>query len=159
MSWNPDVAGEYTFRKRNRRRLEARRRALGHRFGTDLHRKVFPWAVVEQLEDRTLLSALVTTDKQDYSPGSTALITATSDGGPAPAFLPGETVQFHVSRADGVQDLPPANQPWNVTDGVGGFTPYQDASGMWWYPDTDGMKNGSIGTSWYVDQQYAGASL
>lgn len=30
---------------------------------------------------------------------------------------------------------------------------------MWWYPDTDGAVDGSFGTTWYVDAQYAGASL
>jgi len=61
-------------------------------------------ALVEQLETRQLLSAIVLTDHQDYAPGSTALITATTDGGPTHNFLPGETVQFQVTRTDGVPD-------------------------------------------------------
>src|SRR5579864_9174746 len=116
-------------------------------------------SLVEMLEARQMLSALVTTDPQDYAPGSTAYITAASDANPGTNFQVGETVQFRVTRTDGVPDFPPANQPWDVTDGVGGFTPYQDSTGMWWYPDTDGKVDGNIGTSCYVDSQYAGASL
>src|SRR5205814_7056768 len=117
-----------------------------------------PWALT-RLEDRTVPSAVVFTDKPDYPPGSTALITATSDGGVKHNFHVGETVQFRVTRTDGVPDFAPGNEPWQVTDGVGDFTPYRDASGMWHYPDLDGRDDGTIKTSWYVDAQYAGASL
>src|SRR5262245_28474033 len=53
---------------------------------------------LERLETRELLSAIVTTDQPDYVPGSTALITATSDGGGDHNFQVGETVQFQVTR-------------------------------------------------------------
>ena len=36
-------------------------------------------AFVERLEDRFLLSAVVTTDQPDYAPGDTALMTASND--------------------------------------------------------------------------------
>ncbi|MDB5911145.1 MAG: hypothetical protein JWP34_5262 [Massilia sp.] len=115
---------------------------------------------VETLEGRTLLSAVVTTDQADYAPGSTAIFTATTDGGPTSNFLPGETIQFHVDRTDGVSvSSPPAVTDWQVTDGVGGFAPYQDPSGMWVYPDNDGLVDGSAQTTWSVDPQFAGASL
>src|SRR5262245_8805015 len=93
---------------------------------------------VERLEDRLAPAAVVHTDQDDYAPGSTAIITATSDGGADHNFQMGETVQFHVTRTDGVEDFPPGNEPWRVTDGVGDFTPYRDSDGMWWYPDADG---------------------
>lgn len=63
------------------------------------------------------------TDQDDYAPGSTAIITAGSDGGAEDNFQVGETVRFQVTRTDGEEDFPPGNEPWSVTDGVGGFTP------------------------------------
>ena len=98
------------------------------------------------------VQATVATDQPDYAPGSTALITASN-------FAVGETVEFQVVRTDGVQAYPPGNQPWEVVHGVGSFTPYQNSSGIWVYPDLDGKVDGNISTTWYVDQQYAGASL
>src|SRR5262249_18003962 len=74
-------------------------------------------------------------------------------------FQVGETVQFQVVRTDGVPDHPPGNLPWRVTDGLGGFTPYQDQGGMWWDPDPDGLANGTFRTTGYVSSQYAGAAL
>jgi hypothetical protein len=112
------------------------------------------------LETRQLLSAIVQTDHLDYAPGSTALITATNDNHTGKTFQPGETVQFQIDRTDGISiQSPPAIRTWEVTDGVGGFTPYQDSNGTWWFPDSDGSPDGNIGTSWYVDSQFAGASL
>jgi hypothetical protein len=152
------LRGGYISQNRNQSRKS--RRGLGHSWSSQAcAARTRVSALVELLEARTLLSAIVTTDQQDYAPGSTANITATSDGGPTNNFLPGETVQFHVTRTDGVQDFPPGNEPWSVTDGVGSFTPYQDANGMWWYPDLDGQADGKIHTTWNVDSQYAGASL
>src|SRR4051812_20910973 len=95
-----------------------------------------PW--VETLEARTLLSALVTTDKGDYAPGMTAVITG---GG----FTRGETVELHVARTDGIPDAPPGNVPWLVTDGGAG--------------DLDGIADGEIRTTWHVGPDYAGAKL
>lgn len=106
-----------------------------------------------------LLSAMVTTDQTDYAPGSTAVFTATSDGGLENNFQMGEAVQFQVVRTDGFPDYAPGNAPWIVTDGQGGFTPYENADGSWTYPDTDNLVDGNIGTTWYVDAQYAGAWL
>jgi hypothetical protein len=115
---------------------------------------------VEHLETRLVPSAIVTTDRQDYAPGTTAIFTAGNDANPGLNFQPGETIHFHIDRTDGVPvSSPPAIQDWNVTDGVGGFSPYQDAGGQWWYPDTDAAANGQVGTTWYVDPQFAGASL
>jgi hypothetical protein len=114
----------------------------------------------ERLEAREVLSALVSVDQPDYPPGSTAYIVASNDGGPLTNFSAGETVHFHIDRTDGIAvQAPPAIQDWFVTDGVGDFAPYQDANDDWLYPDTDGAADGSINTSWYVDQQFAGASL
>src|SRR5262249_35248404 len=112
---------------------------------------------VELLETRQLLSATVTTDQQDYAPGSTAVITASNDGGPDNNFLLGpngeigETVHFHIDRTDGgTVQAPPAVQDWYVTDGVSGFDAHQDPiTDQWIFPDTDGVADGSIGTSWY----------
>ncbi len=114
---------------------------------------------IQELESRLLLSAIVTTDLPDYSPGSIAHFTATSDGNPVDDFSPGESVQFQVERTDGVSSSPPGNLPWVVTDGVGGFEPYLGDNQIWNYPDTDGTVNGVIGTTWFVDPQYGGASL
>jgi hypothetical protein len=51
-----------------------------------------------------------------------------------------------------------ANWDWLVQDGVGGFDAYLDSSNMWIFPDTD-PDAGEVGTSWYVDPQFADASL
>jgi hypothetical protein len=115
---------------------------------------------VELLESRLVPSAVVSLDHQDYAPDSTAIITASNDTGPLANFSVGETVHFHIDRTDGISvNVPPAVQDWYVTDGVGGFTPYQDSNGLWQCPDTDGVQDGNIGTTWYVDSQFAGASL
>ncbi|MCJ1884351.1 hypothetical protein LNN38_05760 [Pseudomonas sp. LA21] len=88
--------------------------------------------------------ASVSTDQQDYAPGSTATITATG-------FAAGSTVTFqvqHVTDAgpDGIWGTPDdvieittgaGHDPWSVTDGGPG--------------DLDGEVNGSITTSWYVN--------
>ena len=90
------------------------------------------------------------TDKPDYNPGQTALITA--DG-----FLPGSDIIFQVQHItaglDGVFGINPitginddklgnntgsGHTPWTATDG-------DEAS------DLDKNLNGSVQTSWYVD--------
>ncbi len=92
----------------------------------------------QQLEDRLMLSAWVTTDQSDYAPGQTAVINA---GG----FAVGETVALQTVHSDGTQGNDPAHQPWYVTDGGAG--------------DLDGVANGAIQTSWHVGAQELGASL
>ena len=86
----------------------------------------------------------VTTDQNDYAPGSTAIITASG-------FTAGSTVKIEVDHAtspgaDGVWGTPDdvlntsagaGHDPWYVTDGGAG--------------DLDGLVNGSVTTSWYVD--------
>ena len=86
----------------------------------------------------------VTTDQNDYAPGSTAIITASG-------FAAGSTVKIEVDHAtspgaDGVwgtaddvlnTSAGAGHDPWYVTDGGAG--------------DLDGQANGSITTSWYVD--------
>src|SRR5262245_27205049 len=105
------------------------------REGTPRRRTAFRCRV-EQLEGRLVPSAIVTTDPPDYAPGSTAIIAATNDANQSTNFQMGEKVHFHMDRTDGVPvQAPPAIQDWNVADGVGGFTPHQDANGVWWMPD------------------------
>ena len=141
--------------------------------------------VLEILEDRILLSAtpmeaVVTTDKADYSPGETAIITTSNEASTVAGamYADGEMVQFQVTRTDGVQDYPSGNLPWYVVDGVGGFDAYQDTivdtdgdgvaesgdrnhDGLadWIRPDNDLTVNGSISTTWFVEDQYLGSSL
>ena len=151
----------YYSRNDETRKARKARRSLDRAWSSPSRRaRTQTISLVEMLEARELLSALVTTDQQDYAPGSTALFTATTDGGPTNNFQVGETVEFHITRTDGipVQD-PPAVSTWDVTDGVGDFAPYQDGSGMWWFPDTDGQADGIVESNWYVDPQFAGASL
>src|SRR6185295_3697459 len=143
--------------------------------------------VLESLENRVLLSAtpmdaptaepvvtaaVVTTDKADYSPGETAVITTSNTSADGLKFGDGELVQFQVTRTDGIQDYAMGNIPWFVTDGVGGFEAYQqyDSNGQavdrnsdgladLIRPDNDGTVNGSISTNWFVEGQYSGATL
>jgi hypothetical protein len=126
---------------------------------------------LEVLEPRQLLSAdvlpaaMVTTDQPDYVPGQTAIITAFNSGAVGLEFASGETVEFKVTRTDGVEDNPLGNLPWRVTDGVGGFTGYYvdaNTDGVVDYgifPDTDLTVNARFGTTWFVESQYAGSTL
>ena len=120
----------------------------------------------QELEARVLLAAVVTTDLQDYYPGQTAIITSTNDAAAGTNFATGEAVRYHVTRTDGIADQPQGNVPWYVTDGVGGFDPYQattdldnDGINDWIRPDTDVTANASISTGWFVEEQYLGATL
>jgi predicted RNA-binding protein len=90
------------------------------------------------LEERLLLSAVVSTDKSDYAPNSTAVITGSG-------FSAGETVALQVARTDGSNSSDPDYRPWYVTDGGAG--------------DLDGKADGHIETTWYVDEGELGASL
>src|SRR5262245_11684773 len=78
---------------------------------------------VEHLETRLAPAAMVLTDKDDYAPGSTAIMTAMANDQAGVNFKAAETVQFQVTRTDGAPDFAPGNEPWRVTDGVGDFTP------------------------------------
>jgi hypothetical protein len=84
------------------------------------------------LENRIVPSVTVATDKLDYAPAETALITASG-------VEPGSTVVFQVVHDAALPGLPDGqgHQPWSVADGGPG--------------DLDGTVNGSIQTSWYVD--------
>ncbi|NBY02936.1 MAG: tandem-95 repeat protein, partial [Planctomycetes bacterium] len=110
---------------------------------------------LEFLEDRVNPSAIVSTDLLDYAPGSTALINASN-------FMPGSDVTFQVQHllagADGVfgtsDDSPDTllnssgsgHEPWTVKDGGAA--------------DLDGLANGAITTSWYVNpDDSAGATF
>src|SRR5689334_829993 len=95
------------------------RRGPGHSWSSAARlARTRPGTLVEALESRQLLSALVTTDQGDYAPGSTAIITAANDAGPLTNFAVGETVHFHIDRTDGVPvNAPPAVQDWYVKDG------------------------------------------
>lgn len=89
-------------------------------------------------------SSSVFTDKADYAPGETALVTATN-------FALGSTVEFQVQHvtdpgADGLwgtlddvlgNNSGSGHDPWKVTDGGAG--------------DLDGVANGTIQTNWYVN--------
>src|SRR5689334_15019891 len=85
----------------------------------------------------------VTTDGADYAATTTAVLTAGN-------FVPGATIEFSVAHVDpgpdGIvgtaddgltHDLMGTTQPWTVTDGGIG--------------DLDGLVNGSITTTWYVN--------
>ena len=80
---------------------------------------------LEQLEDRTLLSAAIWTNRPDYLPGQIATITGSG-------FRVGETVDVHVvNLTSGAQYA-----PWSVTDGGAG--------------DLDGKADQTIQTAWTV---------
>ena len=114
---------------------------------------------LESLETRAMLAADVSTNQFDYPPGSTAIITTFSDGGVDHNFEVGETVQFQVVRTDGIADAAPGNLPWRVTDGAAGFAAYVNEAGIRVAPDLDLVADGKITTDWFVEKQYANASL
>ncbi|MGL6338657.1 MAG: DUF4347 domain-containing protein, partial [Waterburya sp.] len=72
----------------------------------------------------------VTTDKQDYAPGSTAKISGDN-------FQPGETIELQVLHNDNVPNTGGGHDPWQVTDGGNG--------------DLDGKVDGNFQTTWYVN--------
>ena len=84
---------------------------------------------LERLEERSLLASVMT-DKLDYAPAETALITASG-------FQSGESVQFQVLHNDGTPNTVNGHFPWTVTDGSAA--------------DLDGAVNGNIRSCWYVD--------
>jgi hypothetical protein len=57
-------------------------------------------------------AAVVTTDKVDYAPGETALITTSNTSEEGAKFGEGEMVRFQVTRTDGIPDEPMGNTPW-----------------------------------------------
>src|SRR5438309_8658579 len=102
---------------------------------------------MEENQNLTSGSATVVTDAQDYAPGSIATITATG-------FDPGSTVQFSVqvidAGADGIvgtadDTLGPA-VTWLATDG--------DSA-----TDGDGIVNGALTSTFFVDQSYANTTI
>jgi len=72
---------------------------------------------------------IVSTNLEDYAPGSTATITASG-------FAAGTTLKFEVDHANG-DESGAGHEPWYVVDGGAG--------------DLDGVANGVIQTSWYVN--------
>ena len=148
-------------------RLAAREVCFVPRRGSHSRRRsVRSVPAAQVLESRALLSAAVVTDLQDYAPGSTAQITAWNSAETATAdFDWSQAIRFQVIRTDGYGDLPNGNLPWHVTDGVGGFEGYyvdSNDDGVTDYgvfPDIDGAADGQIGTSWFVEDQYASSSL
>src|SRR5262245_40518964 len=124
----------FSFRQWVRRLTRARRPIVRSRPARRL--------VCEYLEDRTLPSITLLTDKPDYMTGQLATFTAN-------ALRLGETVQFRVLHTDGTPNTGAGHLPWKVTDGV--TTPaYVDAQGVLRLPDLDGTGNKSIQTSWLV---------
>ena len=93
----------------------------------------------------------VTTDKPDYQPGDTALFSASN-------VDVGATVEFLVAHVnageDGIYgteddlytyDLTGTGITWTVTDGGEG--------------DTDGVANGTVATTWYVNLDALGQAF
>jgi len=91
----------------------------------------------EPLEQRQLLAANIWTDQPDYAPGSTAHI-----GGSG--FAVGESVQLQVLHTDDTPNTGGGHDPWIVSDGASG--------------DLDGLLDGNIQTSWYVNPDDSGGS-
>jgi protocatechuate 3,4-dioxygenase beta subunit len=92
--------------------------------------------IFEEEENQNLVSdlvedlATVTTDLDDYPPGSTAIIYGEN-------FDPGETVELQVLHTDGIPNTGGGHEPWQVTDGGAG--------------DLDGKVDGKFRTTWYVN--------
>lgn len=91
--------------------------------------KLRPFLRHEALERRNLM-AVVATDLPDYAPGATANIYASG-------YQVGEAVQFQVLHNDGTPNTGGGHAPWTVVDGS--------------LQDLDGLVDGNIHTTWYVD--------
>jgi hypothetical protein len=96
------------------------------------------------------MTATVTTDKNDYAPGETAVITGTGFGS-------GETVTLHVEHTDGTEPGGGGHEHWTaITDANGNFT-------TTWYVNPDdsgdstfvlkavGQTSGIIATTTFTD--------
>src|SRR5262245_2337211 len=81
--------------------------------------------LLEALEDRMVPSAVIWTDKPDYLPGETALISGAG-------FAVGAEVGLRIYNED-VSDGGSGNAPWFVTDGGEG--------------DLDGVADGNFQTT------------
>src|SRR5438270_14064425 len=106
-----------------------------------------PW--LEVLEDRTLPSAWVATDKPDYAPGETVLIT----GGEFGAL---ETVNLQVLHTDGRPNTGDAYQPWQVAADVTGdfhstWTVPDDAAGSTFQLTATGLTSGEPAQTTFTD--------
>ena len=77
-----------------------------------------------------MTTTTVVTDLLDYAPGSTAVIVGTG-------FDTGETVELQVLHNDGTPNTGGGHEPWQVTDGS--------------LTDLDGLLDGNIETTWYVN--------
>src|SRR5262245_41454836 len=94
--------------------------------------------LLETLEARVTPSVTLLTDQHSYLPGDTVVINGSG-------FAVGETVDLNMARTDGVAIVAPGVSHWQVTDGGSG--------------DLDGVADGNIQTSWYVDDQFLGTTL
>lgn len=88
-------------------------------------------AATQVTADDITSRAFVQSDKSDYQPMETAIITA---GG----FQPGEAVEFQVLHIDGRSNTGAGHTPWQVIDGSPS--------------DQDGVADGNLTTSWYVHE-------
>jgi hypothetical protein len=127
--WYPKSGRKFVSRMSRHSRLGAsfkkRLTQTKARRASDVHALKF-----QRLENRILLAADVATDKLDYAPGETAVIYATD-------FLVGEPVKFQVLHNDGTPNTGGGHEPWQVIDGSAN--------------DLDGLRDGNIVTSWYVN--------
>ena len=94
----------------------------------DLIKPLVDPLIADQLD--TELVPKVTTDKDDYPPGSTAKITGTD-------FQPGETIELQVLHTDDTPNTGGGHDPWRITDGG--------------KDDLDGLVDGKFLTTWYVN--------
>src|SRR5262245_36102645 len=87
---------------------------------------------LEHLERRVLfsISPSLETDKPDYVPSETAIISGSN-------FQLGETVQLQVLHTDGTPNTGGGHAPFSVVDGGAG--------------DLDGQVDGNFQTTWFVD--------
>src|SRR5437773_5610276 len=104
---------------------------------------------LEILENRTLLSAWVATDKPDYAPGEMVLITGGEFGTVEPAKL-------QVQHIDGKANDGAAYQPWQVTtDATGGFQTAwvvpDDAAGSTFQLTATGLTSQLTATTTFTD--------
>ncbi|VEP16415.1 hypothetical protein H1P_4470002 [Hyella patelloides LEGE 07179] len=85
---------------------------------------------IDDLSTLDTQSQTVTTDLDDYAPGSTAIISGNN-------FQVGETVELQILHTDGTPNTGGGHTPWLITDG-----------GL---ADLDGKVDGNFQTTWYVN--------
>ena len=127
--WNRLIRSRFT--RPTARRASGRRSWRKSILSADIARSV------ELLEERTLLSVVVLTDKPEYVSEEPIIVTVSG-------FAPGKTVEFQILHTDGTSNTGSGHDPVQIVDG-----------GQY---DEDGAVNGAIQVTGSLDENDSAGS-